>query len=176
VTGLALPAGAAEPDNAAEYKLKAAVLLNLARVTEWPTNAFTNAEAPFVIGLVGQNPFGPLLDDTVRGQTVHGRPVVVRRLAASEALAGHLLFLSRSETPRLSQGLRALPASGVLTVSDMDRFAERGGMVALVLKDGLVRLHVNLSATERRGLKISSKVLKYATLVPPVAGQQTPPL
>jgi hypothetical protein len=156
----------AQPATVPEYKLKAAVLFNLAKFIDWPTNTFAQAEAPFVVGVIGDDPFGPLLEDTLRQQTVHGRKATVRRLAAGDDLSVcHILFVSRSERLRTTTILAQVSRAPVLTVSETDGFAEAGGMVNLVLQDGLVRFEINRGAADARGLQISSKVLKYARLV-----------
>lgn len=156
----------ADYDSVAEYKLKAAVLLNLAKFVEWPPDAFAKPEAPFVLGILGPDPFGKLLDGLAQNQTVQGRRLVVQRFASvGEAAGCRLLFISRSERPKLVALLNALRDTPVLTVSEADQFAEQGGMVNLVMKDEMVRFEINLAAAENRGLKISSKVLKYARVV-----------
>lgn len=157
----------AQSETAAEYKLKAAVMFNLAKFVTWPTNAFGSNQAPFIVGVVGRDPFGPLLDETVKNQTVRDRPILVRRFSATDDLRGcHLLFVSRSEEERLPAILDAARRTAMLSVGDLNHFAERGGMVNLVMKDELVRFEVNLQAAESQGLQISSKVLRYATVIP----------
>jgi hypothetical protein len=177
VAAAAANARPAEPFRAtAEYSLKAAVLVNLAKFTDWPTNAFAGPAAPLVIGVVGEDPFGPALEEAARAQTVAGHPVQVRRLSATAPLPQvHVLFISRSEQNRLPQVLEAVRGAPVLTVSDVTRFARQGGMVNLVLRDEMVRFEVNLNSVEAAGLRLSSKVLKYATLVAPTLGGPNTP-
>ncbi len=66
-----------------EYQLKAVFLFNFAQFVEWPASAFPNAETPLVIGILGEDPFGAYLDETVRGETVNDRPLVVRPVSAA---------------------------------------------------------------------------------------------
>src|SRR4051812_27313987 len=75
---LAMPAtGAAAPD---EYQVKAVFLFNFSRFVECPASAFPTAGAPFVVGVYGHDPFGAELDEVVKGETVNGRPLVIRRV------------------------------------------------------------------------------------------------
>jgi hypothetical protein len=149
-----------------EYKVKAVFLFNFAQFVDWPPTAFTNRQAPLVIGVLGEDPFGAYLDDVVRGEQVEGRRIVVCRYrTVAEIDACHILFVSKSEAPRLSGVLDALKLRPVLTVSDLDRFAERGGIVRFVTEQGKIRLGVNADAAKRARLIISSKILRAATLV-----------
>ena len=171
---LLLPGLAQQPG---EYELKAAVLCNLAKFVEWPTNAAPPTRDPLVIGLIGTDPFGPVLDRLIRGQTVQGRELAVRRFQPDEDLRScQVLFVSRSETGRVPGILARVRGARILTVSESSGFAERGGMVNLVLQDDRVRFEMNVRAAEQEGLKISSKLQKYATrVVSPPTGPEPPP-
>jgi len=143
-----------------EYQAMAACLYNLARYVEWPAGAFGGADAPFVLGVLGQDPFGRLLDDLVKNRSVSGRPVVIRRFGRVEDVRGcHLLFVSRSENARLAQILGGLGKTSVLTVSETQQFLQRGGMIRFVLESGKIRLAINPDAAARAGLKIRSSLL-----------------
>src|SRR6185436_19461055 len=93
---LAAGAGAAVP--ATEYEVKAAFLYNFARFVEWPADALGPPQAPFVVAVLGTDPFGDVLDRTMAGKTVAGHPVQVRRLDDPEAAGhAHILFICSSE-------------------------------------------------------------------------------
>jgi hypothetical protein len=149
-----------------EYQVKATFLYNFTQFTDWPDGAFSSTNAPIVIGIVGEDPFGSTLDDVVRGEVVRGHPLVVKRLRADEDLRScHVLFISRSEKERHAAILTGLHGHPVLTVSETDRFLENGGVVNLLMVKDRVRFEINSSATDRAGLKISSKLLNLATRV-----------
>src|SRR2546430_1625474 len=76
--GGAMRAAAADGAPSAEYQLKAVFLFNFAQFVEWPAQASTEPDAPLVIGVLGQNPFGSYLDELVRGEKVGPHPLVVR--------------------------------------------------------------------------------------------------
>jgi hypothetical protein len=165
LAGLALGLGGAGPGEP-EHRLKAAVLCNLAKFTEWPVAAVPAPGSPWVIGVLGADPFGAAIDEMVRLQTVQGHPLAVQRLTRDGKWSTcHLLFIARSESDRLAQVLAALGEAPVLTVSDVPQAAERGVMINLVVKEGLIRFEINTKAVERAALRVSSKVLKYATIV-----------
>ena len=166
-----LAAWAAAADSgpvAGEYQVKAAFIYNFTKFTAWPTNAFSSTTAPLVIGIVGEDPFGQTMDDVVRGETVGERPLVVKRLRPEDDLRGcHVLFISRSEKERLPAVLSQLKGSPVLSVSEINGFAEQGGMVNLLLVSKTVKLEINQAAAEQAGLQLSAKLLKLARLVKP---------
>lgn len=159
------PATAAEL-KAPEYQVKAAFLYNFTKLTEWPTNAFTQTNSPLVVGVLGKDPFGVELDQALAGKVVSGRPLTARRVVSDDQIAGcHLLFISGSERSRLSELLTKLSSLPVLSVSDIDRFAARGGMVGLVPQGEELRLEVNPNAAGKAGLKLSSRLLRLARIV-----------
>jgi hypothetical protein len=146
-----------------EYQVKAAYLLNFLKFVEWPEDAFADPLAPVVIGVVGNNPFGFALQQVTLGKTVQGRDVVVRHYHAREDLRGsHILFISSSEQKRLPEILSGLRGSSVLTVADMDRLLEAGGMIQFSLEETRVRFTINPNATNQTKLKLSSKLLSVA--------------
>jgi hypothetical protein len=148
-----------------EYQVKAAFLYNFTKFVEWPDSAFAGSDSPFVIGIVGRDPFGSILDRTVEGKTVVGRNFVVRRYrTAADMQPCHLLFISESENGRLAKVLQRV-GRHTLTVGDVDKFLQRGGAVNFVIESNKVRFEINLDAADRAGLRISSKLLALARVV-----------
>lgn len=163
--GPALPAESAGPK---EYRVKAVFLLNFGQFVEWPAGTFPEPGTPFVIGVLGDDPFGTALDQVVAGEAIHGHPIAVRRLRDAQAASTcHILFISRSESPRLPRILASLENLPILTVGDMKAFAESNGVVQFVLVDNRIRLRVNLAAARAAKLSISSQLLRQAELVEP---------
>jgi hypothetical protein len=154
------------PAARAEYEVKAAFLYNFAKFVRWPGDL---SEAPrFVLAVLGDDPFGPVLDRTFAGKTILGRPVEVRRVASvADAVHAHLVFVSGSEQARLPRVLAGLADAPVLTVGDDADFADRGGMIAFRLRDDVIRFDVNLQRVERARLKMSSQLLRLAQRVIP---------
>lgn len=156
---------AAYPQAPTEYEVKAAFLLNFAKFVEWPADAF-GGDGHFVIGVLGNDPFGHALDQMVKDKSVNGRRVVIRRLQTARDTKGcHILFISSSERGRLSQVLSSLNGSPFLTVADMDRFTQMGGMIGMVMQENKIRFEINVAITELARLKVSSKLLSLATVV-----------
>ena len=163
---LVLAAAVARAQAASEYTVKAAFLYHFGKYVEWPKGAFKDDKAPFVIGVLGEDPFGHTLDDQVEGKTVDGRRVVVKRYTrAQDARGAQILFITASEEPRLPQTLHALAGAPVMTVGDLDRFAENGGVAGFFIDDSKVHFTINVTMAAHADLKISSQLLKLARIV-----------
>jgi hypothetical protein len=163
----ALIAWGAEPAAAAlptDYEVKAAFLYNFAKFVRWPDDAAFGPK--FVLTIVGDDPFGEVIDRAFLGKTVLGRPVEIRRTRVlREAAAAQMAFIGTSESGHLAEVLAALKGGSVLTVGDMDRFADGGGMVGFRLKDSTVRFEVNLREVRHARLQMSSQIIKLAQRV-----------
>ncbi|HLG97565.1 MAG TPA: YfiR family protein [Bryobacteraceae bacterium] len=145
-----------------EYAVKALFLYNFAKFADWPP---TMAGGPICIGVIGDDPFGQVLDDAVAGKTVNGRAFVVRRFKSEQdARQCHIVFVNL-EKRLMRPALEKLKDCGVMTVGDARGFAEAGGVVNFLLVDDRVRFEINLDAAARAGLKFSSKLLMLAKIV-----------
>ena len=151
---------------AREYQVKAVFLFNFAQFVDWPPQAFPDAQTPLVIGVLGEDPFGTYLDETVRDGKVNNRPLAVQRYRRVEEIKTcHILFISRSEADRLGQILASLKERSILTVSDTEGATQRGVMIRLVTEKNKFRLRINLEAAKAANLTISSKLLRPAEIV-----------
>jgi hypothetical protein len=151
---------------AREYDVKAFILVKLLPFVEWPPTAFTSPDAPLVIGVVGENPFGNTLIQAVRGQAVKGRRIEVRYFKENEELRNcQVVFLTRSVAVQTDDILRRLRGQPVLTVSDQNNFAQQGGVIGLVLVEQKVNMEFNLDSAKSAELKLSSQLLRTARAV-----------
>ena len=149
-----------------EYPLKAVFLFNFAQFIDWPTNAFDKPDSPLVIGVLGDDPFGTVLDDAVRDEIVNGRKFVVERYRRVEDIKTcHILFISQSETRRLDKIMAGLKGKPVLTVSDIDGSAYRGVCVRFITENNKIRLRINTDSLKEANLTMSSKLLRVAEII-----------
>lgn len=144
-----------------EYRVKAAILYHLAKFVDWPADAFASPATPMAVCVLGADPFGAVLDESIGGRQVAGRPVLVRRIAEPEG-GCHVLFISTSERRRLALIVERLGTAGVLTVSEEDGFTRLGGIVELITEGERVRFHINTAAAERARLRVSARLLALA--------------
>ena len=143
-----------------EYQAKAGFLLNIAQFVSWPSSS---PDAPLVIGILGDDPFGSYLDETVRGQKVNNRLLTVQRFRRRiDSRPCMILFISQSERDRVDQILSNLKGRAVLTVSDIDGFTDLGGMIQLFTEKNNIRMRINLDAVKASNLRVSSKLLRVA--------------
>lgn len=164
-------AGSAAPAPTAEYQVKAAFLFNFAQFVEWPEQAFAGAQAPLVIGVLGEDPFGNYLDELVQGEKIGQHPIMVRRYPDDGNPADcHILFVSAPAADHIERIAAQLKERGILTVGDTDNFCRRGGMVRFITEKGKIRLRINVESAKAVGLTISSKLLRWATIVTPEKG------
>jgi hypothetical protein len=149
-----------------EYQVKAAYLFNFLKFVEWPDDAAADPHGKWVIGVVGDSPVGGELARLVEGKNVLGRDLQVKKFQAADNLrVCNILFISESEKKRVPSILAALRGSSVLTVADMGNFIGLGGMVELVVEEGRVRVTIDVGATGRARLRVSSKLLALAQAV-----------
>ena len=170
------------PDSS-EYLIKAGFIYNFANLVQWPQNAFTQADSPIVIGILGEDHFGVTLDRVLQGKKVNGRPFVVRRFKSVADLVQsvidlkdcQILFVSSSETAHVTEAIQTLRGIPVLTIGEIPGFAKRGGIINLVLEDNKVRFEVNVEAAKQADLNISSRLLALAKIVqhPAADGRKT---
>ena len=155
-----------QPEVSQEYQVKAAFLFNFAQFVEWPADAFSEAQSPLVIGVLGEDPFGTLLEETVSGEKSNGHPLVVAHFkTVEEAKNCHILFVNLPREKKQAAILSSLKGSGVLTVSDGESFTKDGGMVRFTTEKNRVHLKINLTAVKEDNLSISSKLLRLAEIV-----------
>lgn len=165
-------ASAREP-SPTEYQVKAAFLLNFAKFIEWPSSSFANPQAPFLICILGTDPFGPMIDETLHGQTLGGRAVAVQRVRDAGALRHcQVGFISTSEKKRVQDIIEAVKGASVLLVGESPQFAAAGGMIQFGMEDDHVRFLINPEAAERAGLRVSSKLLSLATIIHDAASNE----
>lgn len=154
----AWPAQAAEQ---LEYAVKAAYLAKFPFYVEWPRASFTSPASPVNLCVVGEDPFGAMLDEAAAGQQVQGRPISIKRMKVVTKESGcHVAYLGRDAK---MDNLRGVP---VLVVTDSPDGGGEGA-VTFVLKDNRVRFTVDDEWAAQSGLAISSKLLAVAVAVKP---------
>lgn len=151
-----------------EYDLKAVLVYNFAQFVEWPASAFPSSTAPLVIGILGHDPFGRVLDDLVKQEPADRRRIVIERHRSLDTIGHcHILFIEAGEQRNFPRILAALRGRPVLTVGDFDDFALRGGMIRFLKNPAdKITLRINLEAARAAGLNISAQLLRVAEVVP----------
>jgi hypothetical protein len=151
-----------------EYSIKAAFLYQFSHYVEWPPQALRGDQQPFVIGVLHSDPFGTALAHVAQTKTVNGHPMDVRVLKSREGVEQcQILFVPKNAPPNLQAAvLQAAHTSAVLVVGETDDFIERGGDVQFFLEGNKVRFAFSAQLAKREDLKVSSKLLALAKIVP----------
>jgi hypothetical protein len=150
-----------------QYDVEAAYLYQFGNFIQWPSKSGADKKPKtFTICVLGEDPFGTILEDTLRGSKMNGLPMAASRIASIRDAAGcQILFISSSRRNQIDADLLALRGQPILTVSDIPDFASRGGVIQFVLIDNRVRFEIDLSGAQKAGLKLSSQLLKVAVAV-----------
>jgi hypothetical protein len=149
-----------------EYQLKAVFLFNFTQFVDWPSNVFENDRSPLVIGVIGENPFGSYLTQTVSGEKINGHPLTVQYFKNEEEIKScHILFVNIHETKKLEQVLEAVKSRNILTVSDQPDFLKQDGMIKFVTNNNKIKLQINMEACKESKMVLSSKLLRLAEII-----------
>lgn len=165
------PAFAQAPDSSdsSEYLIKAGFIFNFAKFVEWPSNAFAQPDSPIVIGILGTDPFGTIIDKIVQDKKIGTRGFIVKRLKwgtdLKELKECKILFVGASEKAHIDELVQMVRGLPILTVGETPGFAERGGVIRFALEDNRVRFEVNVVAAQQADLTISSRLLTLARII-----------
>ena len=155
-------ASAAVPALAQEYRIKATYLYKFAHFVEWPGNSGQNGNTPFTICVIGKHDLIKTLEEFA-GKSVKKRNLLIRQARTIDEIANcQVLFISPAERMQLTEILTAAEKQHILTVSDMQGFAQAGGIIHLVNLEDKIRFDINIKAAKQGGLVISSQLLQLA--------------
>lgn len=148
-----------------EEQVHAVFLYNIAHFISWPITAFSDRSSSLNFCVLGDTPVTRWLKQVARGEQINGHPLQVRQLGAIEQAPDcHILFFSEIAARLHSNELSLLADRPILLVSPSGSFPQRGGMLALEKKGNRIHPVINLENVSRANLKISSKLLRLATI------------
>jgi hypothetical protein len=148
-----------------EMRIKAAVIYKLAKYIEWPETSFAQAHSPLRLCWLGDTPLADALQ-AAAGRTIHDHPIIVSRI--DDQLTGeycHLLYISRDQQQRLPSILARLGEKPVLSISEIEDFAQQGGIIGLIRRGTRLGFQVNIGSAQRAGLTVSAPLLELAELI-----------
>ncbi|MEQ6118285.1 YfiR family protein [Reichenbachiella sp. MALMAid0571] len=151
-----------------EYQIKAVFLLNFTQFIEWPEDAFATTDSPLVIGVLGENPFGTQLKETIAGEKINGHPLAVEYYKKVEDINScHILFVSSSQMPKFEEVVSNLTGKNVLIVDDANNYMHQGSMIKFFNQSNKIQFQINPDAIKNTQLTVSSKLLRVAKVVKP---------
>ena len=144
-------------------EVKAVFLYNFSRFVTWPPPTSNNSNSSFIIGILGNDPFGSFLESVVEGEKVDGRPIIIRRYGdAHDVKDCQILYINKRNASGIAKELQN---RSILTVSDTDDFATDGGMIRFSFVNNKIRLQINAKTAKTANLTISSKLLRVAEVI-----------
>lgn len=158
-----------QSQNELENRLKAVYLFNFLQFTKWPDSVFTDARAPIILGVVGNDPMGTALDEAVKAEKVGEHPInVVRFRTRDEITKCQALFIGLTEKDSCQTILNAVQGSPTLTVSEISGFNYLGGCIRLYVENNKLRFEINMKSVKEARLKMSSKLIRLAKIINPL--------
>ena len=155
-----------EIQTADEYKVKAAFLLNFGKFVQWPADVLGEASESIILGILGKDEFGELIDKLAETVTIQDKKLeIIRFKNIQDVKPCHILFISSSEKGQVEEILKKIKDWHVLTVSEVKRFAHQGGMINFKMVNNKIRFEVNQKAAEQEKLKVSSQLLRLGISV-----------
>ncbi len=146
-------------------KVKAAFLRNFAHYVTWPNNVFPDSSSPWHIGILGQDPFGDVLETTFEGRKEQGRLFEVFRADRLDELPScQIIFVAYNDVAERRAALVVLKDKPVLTVGDAPEFLREGGVIQFQVGDR-VQMNINLDQSRAVSLTIQTKMLEVSSAV-----------
>src|SRR5260370_26407871 len=125
--------------DSSDYLIKAGFIYNFANLVGWPQGGFAQTDSPIVIGILGTDPFGGIIDRILADKQIDARHFVIKRLKWGMDLKGcDILFIGSSEAAHLEEVIHALKGVPVLTIGETPGFAKRGCIINLIVEDNKV--------------------------------------
>jgi TonB family protein len=154
----------AQQQNPSEAQVKAAYLLNFARLAEWPLHALPDGPSPFVICVHdGDEEFLKVVKSVIAGKMIGTHSLTVKPANSEDDLKScHIIFYRGSVHKHAEVAIESLPKIGVLLVGEDESFLREGGMINLVRDHASVRFEVNPDAMDHSEIHFSSNVLAMA--------------
>ena len=164
---LSLQLGSQGQQNATEDQVKAAYLLNFAKLGEWPHRALPDGPSSFAIRVSGgDDDFLDVLGTVVAGKTIGTHPVVVTRVNSEEdAKSCYIVFFRTPEKKHALAEVEGLAQPGLLLVGEDETFLRQGGMINLVREHGTIHFEINPDALNGSEIRFSEKILALGKAV-----------
>ena len=150
-----------------EYHLKAAFLRYVAKFVEWPESAIPESEVNICV--LGQIPSFKGLR-SINGKVVNDREIKVSKINDYKDADGNcqLMFIAKTENEQMQEIIDYYREKPVLTFGDMQDFAKNGGSMNFYIMNNRLAIMINPPSMDDSSLKISPRMLRLVTVVPPI--------
>jgi len=150
-----------------EYKIKTIFIEKFTLFIEYPEQCqMDNTSTPFIIGVIGKNPFGTYLQEYFSNHKIKNKVVKIQNITnLHEIDKCNILFISQSEKHQLTEILSHIKERPILTISDSKGFAEEGVHINFYLSQDKVMFEINRKAAQNSGLYVDFRLLNMAKIV-----------
>ncbi|MCK5099115.1 MAG: YfiR family protein [Desulfobacteraceae bacterium] len=156
-----------QPVNITEHYLKAAFIVNFARLVEWPDIPHVEKNQRIVIGVIDPQPFGDSLK-AISKKEIRGKKILIKICDSSTDYSEvHILFLNSKDAKLRRQIINKISDKPILTIGETPGFAQQEGIINFYKFKKKLRFEINRTKAENAGLKISSRLLKLGKIIIP---------
>lgn len=155
-----------------EYQIKAVFLEQFTRFIEWPeSSSVSDSSKPFIIAVIGENPFGPILGNTYEERRIKDKDVELRYISSIDEIDSvHILFISDSNRKILPDIINFTKNKPILTIGDAEGFAQKNVLINFYQSDDRIKFEINEKAVHESGLVVSYILFNLAKIVNPIRG------
>jgi len=143
-----------------DYSVHANIIYHFTKYINWPSNT-----GDFVIGVVGETPLMDELKKVVAGKKVAGQNIIVKKISSSSSFNCQILFISDAAAASLKKIVSATGSEPILLVSENKGFASKGSCINFTIVGDKLKLEINKTSIQQRGLEIASELLQLGTQV-----------
>ncbi|HMT28818.1 MAG TPA: YfiR family protein [Bacteroidia bacterium] len=155
----------AQATDISEYEVKAVFIYNFTKFISWPEAAFSSPSEPFIIGIIGSNPFDGYLTNVVANEKVDTHPIEIKVFnSIKEIDKCHILYIQSNDVDFIRKVLTTIGNTSVLTVNESDIFSRLGGHIRFLKENNKIRFQINTNSAKNSKLQISSKLLSIAKI------------
>ena len=156
----------AQSNTVSELQVKAVFLYNFTHFIDWPESAFESKYDSFIIGVVGNDPITPLIEQAIKGEWIETHVIRLQRFRSVDDIDRcHILYVSSDDPDEVKEIIRVASRKKILTVGDTPNFVRWGGLIRFYTDQGKLRLQINNTIAKAEGFKISSKLLRVADVL-----------
>tara|TARA_R110001592_G_scaffold175308_1_gene414320 strand:- start:1759 stop:2310 length:552 start_codon:yes stop_codon:yes gene_type:complete len=145
-----------------EQDIKAAYLYNFMKFITWPIDEHQNQ---FNLCVIGDDPVTEKLK-MLDSRPIHKQSLHVEHFyTLNSDTTCHVVFIGESEKKFTEKIINFYANTPTLTVSSMEGFVHKGGMIGFITLGNIIRFDINLKQAKETQLSISSKLLELANQV-----------
>ena len=155
-----------------EYEVKTVFIEKIPKFFKWPTSAnMEDLSKPFVISVIGRNPFGNNLTKQFSNKKVLDKKVEIRFINTIKEIEGSsVLFISSTERSKLQSIINFTKDKPILTMSDTEGFCETGVIINMyVNEESQVRWELNETNAKVAGFKVELYLLEVSRIINPLS-------